>query len=806
MLEQHTTVVSSPAPPPPIPSSFSLSRYTAKLPDSAVHEVQQWNRGLSAVDRRRKLCAMSENPFKFLRGADHLFFDDFSCPAKASNLEDEGRVSSPPQGPARPEELASDAFLAFKLWTQGDLHLENLGSWKNAKRQVVYSMNDFDESTIADWRYDIYRLGVSIVLQQNRLSQKAEREAGGAYFRTDRNVRDEELQAREVKIQAFLQAFAVGYFQEFPILVEKSKNNQQIHFDRASMETSPEIREYLQELEQSPHGFRRRKLLDKWAPVDASVGDRRFRKKNFAKLSKAPEEIRNMVITSMDTYYASLTPEARLQLPVIEFLGFKDVALRNLQGTGSLGAGRYYLLLDGPTSSLDDDIILELKQQARPSGLFWLGFDALRDYVQGFRDNDAARHNTGYHRLTQDADPYLGYFIDAAPGITYAVRELSPYKTDFPFKKFFGQEQAFLRIYAQIGRIVARSHFLSSNGTIAEFFAEKEMVQQGTAGPGDTQKSTEGPAGVNLLDKMNNYTAITLNTGTRGATVAKTMNIWIEEKFIPVSLNYAAQTGKYFSAFKTFVDTVEGFNCSNTLGEITYADGYIWGASNYFTKSSAKAAAGDGGVVPRTAPENNSTRAGACTSGAVFSDGLSRTSSNSRESSGSSSTFGSSTTHEHVESGTQEEHHQGTRGNSRQEKNANKNAAPAAPPRVTVPQKYDHDANFTNAGIPLTNPGGSERASPAASTSGTGTAGQMSTLVELKALQREISETQYTMGGGFFLLFLLFFSLLLRPRVMLGLGSREPYGETSRNFAQPSGRDNEDDDNVVFHTDQYTRL
>eukprot|EP00978_Attheya_sp_CCMP212_P016201 scaffold42240_cov60-Attheya_sp.AAC.8 len=47
--------------------------------------------------------------------------------------------------------LSEGLALPSKLvwtWIMGDQHLSNLGAWKNQHKEVVFSMNDFDEAAI----------------------------------------------------------------------------------------------------------------------------------------------------------------------------------------------------------------------------------------------------------------------------------------------------------------------------------------------------------------------------------------------------------------------------------------------------------------------------------------------------------------------------------------------------------------------------------------------------------------------------------------------------------------------------------
>lgn len=83
-----------------------------------------------------KYAKMAQNPFVFLRGACHLFYD------------------------ALPDSsLFRDAPLA---WCCGDLHFENFGSYKADNRLVYFDINDYDEATLAPVTWDMIRLLTSI--------------------------------------------------------------------------------------------------------------------------------------------------------------------------------------------------------------------------------------------------------------------------------------------------------------------------------------------------------------------------------------------------------------------------------------------------------------------------------------------------------------------------------------------------------------------------------------------------------------------------------------------------------------------
>lgn len=87
---------------------------------------------------RIKYEAMAENPYRFYRGANHVFFEDLH------------RAGVMPPAPI--------------VWACGDLHLENFGTYKSDNRLVYFDLNDFDESALAPASWELTRLLVSILV------------------------------------------------------------------------------------------------------------------------------------------------------------------------------------------------------------------------------------------------------------------------------------------------------------------------------------------------------------------------------------------------------------------------------------------------------------------------------------------------------------------------------------------------------------------------------------------------------------------------------------------------------------------
>ena len=111
-----------------------------------LNKVLAYNSGREQERLQMKLSAMQADPFVFLRGTCHLFYQDWHT---ALN-----KLDSP------------------KVWVCGDLHLENFGSFKAENGLAYFDLNDFDESALAPCLWEFTRLLTSLIVAQDTLKFK----------------------------------------------------------------------------------------------------------------------------------------------------------------------------------------------------------------------------------------------------------------------------------------------------------------------------------------------------------------------------------------------------------------------------------------------------------------------------------------------------------------------------------------------------------------------------------------------------------------------------------------------------------
>src|SRR5208282_5914514 len=78
-------------------------------------------------------------------------------------------------------DLATTPATGLRVQTCGDCHLVNFGGFATPERNIIFDINDFDETLPGPWEWDVKRLVASFVLaaRSNGLTDAQGREAAG---------------------------------------------------------------------------------------------------------------------------------------------------------------------------------------------------------------------------------------------------------------------------------------------------------------------------------------------------------------------------------------------------------------------------------------------------------------------------------------------------------------------------------------------------------------------------------------------------------------------------------------------------
>nr|WP_269205140.1 DUF2252 domain-containing protein [Motilibacter aurantiacus] len=359
---------------------------------------------------RKKFRKMAAEPFAFYRGSAWLFYADLAPLADPYADERTGRV-----------------------WIQGDLHAQNYGTYMNDRGRLVFDVNDFDESYVGAFTWDVsrmaaslYLLGVQKALHDDDIDEMVTTYARSyaeqvCRFATEENDQDFALRLDTTTgaLHAVLQAGRQGS------RVQLLERNTAIEgFERVFVDGP---------------GVRRLDSTEREAIEEA------FR----AYLQTIPEEKRRPV----NSYRV------------------KDVVGRSGFGIGSAGLPAYNILLEGATEALENDVILSMKQAnvAAPSRV------VTDPSIAGYFLHHGHRTVLSQRALQAHADPWLGY--TQVDGTGYVVAELSPYEADLDWDDLADDD--LLPVLAALGQATAKAHCVAdetADTTLVPFSTEEAIA------------------------------------------------------------------------------------------------------------------------------------------------------------------------------------------------------------------------------------------------------------------------------------------------------------------------------------------
>jgi uncharacterized protein (DUF2252 family) len=419
-------------------------------------------RVLEETNRRRvpELVAIREarmraSPFAFLRGAPAVMAAD----------------------------LATTPVTGIPVQACGDAHLLNFGLFATPERNLVFGLNDFDETLPGPWEWDVKRLATSFVVAARTVGfdQAQGRRAALAAVRTYRE---------QLARYAGMRLLDVWYSRvDAATIVAMARGRRR----RRAVEDRLARAQHHTNLDALPR------------LTEAVDGGRRF-VENPPLLTHVSECGEGWIEEVLARYRASL-PEERRQL--LGRFRAHDAA-RKVVGVGSVGTRCYVVLLLGDRD--DDPLLLQIKQAT---------ISVLEPYAGRSRHRHHGRRVVNGQRLLQTAsDIFLGWTGDGVA--QYYVRQLWDMKGSvnieamppndlFHYGRLCGWVLA--RAHARSGDAVAISGYLGSSdrfdravASFAEAYADQSEADYaafrrargspaGDAGRGGSANQRKGAEG-----------------------------------------------------------------------------------------------------------------------------------------------------------------------------------------------------------------------------------------------------------------------------------------------------------------------
>ena len=315
----------------------------------------------------------------------------------------------------------------------GDAHVRNLGAFAAPDGRLVFDINDFDETIVGPFEWDVKRMATSLVL--------AGRAAG------TRNMDCREAAA------VFLENYrtTMAMFSRMPVLevaryqVHRLQNVGAVAGILRLAERATPLHTLLTLTEAEGGGVAAKKSVGKKARKDQSAKIELPRVFRTAPpmLTRVKGDEADKVIGSLTKYAESLLVERRHFLAQYRPV---DVAFK-VVGTGSVGLRDYVVMMDG--NGPRDPLFLQIKEESE---------SGYAPYVE------AKARKVGYHNgrrvvegeraMQVQSDPFLGW--TTLDGRDYLVRQLNDHKASIQLESL--KTAGLLEYAAVCGEMLARGH------------------------------------------------------------------------------------------------------------------------------------------------------------------------------------------------------------------------------------------------------------------------------------------------------------------------------------------------------------
>lgn len=330
-------------------------------------------------------------------------------------------------------DLATTPASGLRAQICGDAHLANFGFYRSPDRRLVFDLNDFDETLVGPWEWDVKRLAASFAVCARHsglglsAAGRAARKATEAY----RIAMHEFADLRTLDVwYARLEADEI--LARLPEAMQKQAAKQVRSWSgRDSIHASKKLTEEVD-------GERRiRSAPPELVPL---------RDIDAAEYDATRDQMWEVVSGALDGYRRSLVPNRQLLLDRFDRL---DVALK-VVGVGSVGTRCWIVLLQGRDA--DDPLFLQVKEAGR---------SVLEDHLPRSRFRHAGRRVVeGQHLMQASRDIFLGWTSGGA-GRPFYVRQLRDGKGSIDTDRLSGTG---IEGYADVcGHTLARAHARSGD-------------------------------------------------------------------------------------------------------------------------------------------------------------------------------------------------------------------------------------------------------------------------------------------------------------------------------------------------------
>ncbi len=317
-------------------------------------------------------------------------------------------------------DLAGTPTAGLTVQLCGDAHLSNFGGFASPERQLLFGLNDFDETLPGPFEWDVKRMAASftIAARNNGFPSKAIRavtlESVRAYrsamaeFAGMRTLKVWYARMSEADIQDALQSVQMQISSTAGKSKSTKKDGKQKEPTKSVKVSKAEAAQLAERAAAVTKAMRKAHTRDSLQALSrfAEVVDGQYRiasqppvvvplRELHGTWGMSEDEVRDMVEEQFQAYQTSLSADRRL---LLERFRIVDVA-RKVVGVGSVGTRAFMVLLEGRDTG--DPLFLQVKEATR---------SVLEDHLPNSRFRTPGQRVVEGQRLMQSAsDIFLGW-------------------------------------------------------------------------------------------------------------------------------------------------------------------------------------------------------------------------------------------------------------------------------------------------------------------------------------------------------------------------------------------------------------
>jgi uncharacterized protein (DUF2252 family) len=345
-------------------------------------------------------------------------------------------------------DLATTPNSGLQVQACGDAHLSNFGVFASAERNLVFDLNDFDETLPGPWEWDVKRLTASLAIAGRDRSFSDQERAGVVLdavsaYRTEMaklaTMKDLDVWYARMDIEKVLSELGEE------LLTGRKHDDQPLSKAKAQAEKAlakARTRDSMQALDKLTH------IVD---------GETRFVSDPplLVPIEELLSEEQSAILTErmhdlLHRYRDTLQSDRRHLLNQFRFVGIA----RKVVGVGSVGTRAWVVLMVG--SNGQDPLLLQAKEAQR---------SVLAEFAgESHYANQGERVVAGQHLMQASSDIFLGW--DQAEGMDgvqrdFYIRQLRDWKGSADTEQMTPQSMA---VYGRLcGWTLARAHARSGD-------------------------------------------------------------------------------------------------------------------------------------------------------------------------------------------------------------------------------------------------------------------------------------------------------------------------------------------------------